>query len=212
MDLVVINIGNLPYAEYSLPYIKKLCDYNQINLHIIDRDPERNVRKAHPSWVKTIAHDIYDSDFIITWDLDLCPTKLYDLKQYFDITRLNLGYDRAYEFDNWMYNGKFKYNCGLIGIPKSYAPALKDLYDRFSAENIYPSWEQYHINDYIFDNNIEINLLPSALNCMYFEKMPEEFLNIHYTNMWLIPTEGHRCSYMEKHALKYAGAFKRSQA
>lgn len=203
MDVAVINIGSCDYANYSIPLIRKLCDYNNVNFHVISKDISQNVCNAHPSWLKAFLHDEIDSDFIIAWDADLIPTCYYHFEEYFDKTRLNLGYDAAYSRHNWDYNGKFKYNCGLIGIPKEFSVIFKGLYDKHAAANLYPSWEQYHVNDYIHDNNIEINLLPDVLNYMYDgEIIASNVLNIHY-NMWLIRSELERLELIKDHCLNH---------
>lgn len=183
MKLVAINVGNLGYGKYSIPFIEKLCKKNNIEFICLDQDIKLNCYKLHPSWLKLFLHELYEDDFIISWDLDLVPCQMYDLKEYFDLNKINLSYDSSYIYDGNKFNGKFKYNCGLIGIPKSYSETLINIYLNMGLNSRYPSYEQYHVNDWIYDNNIEINLLPEKLNCMRRKDrdFPEDTLNKHYT-------------------------------
>lgn len=198
MKLLTINIGNLSYAKYSIPFIKKLCDTNDIEFVCLNEDIKQNSYKIHPSWLKLFSHDLYEDDFIIWWDLDLIPCRMYNLREYFDVTKLNFSYDSSYIADNFVFNGKFKYNCGLAGVPKSYSEQLKNIYFKNGDNATYPSYEQYYVNDWIYDNNIEINLLPEKLNCMkrHITVFPEDTLNMHYSHH-----ERHRL--IQEHYNKY---------
>ena len=178
MTIFVINVGDTEYSQYSIPLIQKLAEYNNINLFVLDRDIKLNINKAHPSWLKLFCHDIIDDDFILTWDLDLVPTRLYDLP-IMNKTMINMCYDISY-INNIPFNYKFKYNCGLIGISKSYSNFCKEIY-RQSASSKLPSYEQYHFNNSLYDNSVEINLLPQTLNNMYSGIIDHDSLNIHYT-------------------------------
>lgn len=185
MKLVTINVGDVQYAKYSLPFIEKICEFNNIEFVCLTKNLPQNHYNLHPSWLKLFLHDLFDDEFIISWDLDLVPCKLYNLKQYFDITKLNFVCDSSYLYDNHSFNGKFKYNCGLIGIPKSYSYDLKAIYSSNGHNSSYPSYEQYHVNDWIHDNYIEVNTMPEKLNCMKRNDrdFPEDVLNKHYTYM-----------------------------
>jgi hypothetical protein len=200
MKLLTINVGDLEYAKYSTPFIKKLCDYNNIDFFCIDKDPHQNKYGSHPSWIKLFAHDLYDDDFIICWDLDLVPRRLYDLKKYFNVDQMNFSHDTAHLKEGFTFNGKFKYNCGLMGIPKSFSKELKNIYLNNGMKSDYPSYEQYHVNDWIFDNNIAINLIPEKLNRMarFYDNdvLPEDTLNIHYSH-------NNRSELIKKHYEEY---------
>lgn len=183
MKLVAINVGDVQYAQYSLPFIEKICKKNDIDFVCLTKNLSQNCYNLHPSWLKLFLHDLFDDEFIISWDLDLVPCKLYDLKQYFDTTKLNFVYDSSYIYDNHSFNGKFKYNCGLIGIPKKHAEQLKSIYTSKGLNSLYPSYEQYHVNDWIYDNDIPVHIMPEKLNCMKRNDrdFPEDTLNKHYT-------------------------------
>lgn len=207
MTVLVIDVGETFYGKYSLPIIKKLCEHNDVDLYILKNNIPQNIYKLHPSWLKLFAFDLIDDDFIISWDLDLLPTKLYNFKKYFNKEVWNFCYDPSYKNLNFTFNGKFKYNCGLMGIPKQYSDELKTLYTQKGSNSSYPSYEQYHINDKIFDENLKVNLLDYRLNTLFDgnENFSDDVFNIHYT--WKINSNQHRVELIEKHFNKYKNNF-----
>jgi len=207
MTIFVINIGDTKYSDYSLKFIEKFCDFNNVNLYVLDRNISQNIYNLHPSWLKLFAFDFVKDDFIISWDLDLIPTKLYKLDNTFNTKLLNFCYDRSYETQGFTFNGKFKYNCGLMGIPETYSDLFKKIYIDKGMNTKYPSYEQYHINDWVHDNKINVNLLDSNLNYMFegHENFAFDILNIHYT--WKIKSNEHRVELIKKHFLKYKNNF-----
>jgi len=199
MTIFCINIGNLDYCKYSIFFIEKLCLYNNINFFILNNNSKYNKYNVHPSWLKLFCHTLVEDDFILCWDLDLLPTKLFDIHKFLDTKNINLAYDQAYIRDNFTFNNKFKYNCGLLGIPKTYQREIENIY--YKAKNSsYPSYEQYHVNDWIFDNNILIHNLDTKLNMMYdgtcIDKNNINY-NIHYT--WKITSSKHKYDLIINH-------------
>ena len=93
MTIFVINIGNPGYSQYTLPLIEKLCKFNNVNLYVLDKDIPQNTNKLHSSWLKLFCHDLIDDDFIVCWDLDLVPTKLYNMKNLFVYDKINFCHD-----------------------------------------------------------------------------------------------------------------------
>ena len=90
MTIFLINIGNTVYDKYTLPLIEKLCDFNNINLFILEQNISQNIYGLHPSWLKLFCHRLVNDDFILCWDLDLVPTKLYNLEKMFNKELLNM--------------------------------------------------------------------------------------------------------------------------
>ena len=198
MEILVINIGSVDYSKYSLPFIQALCDYNSVKLTVLTEDIPHNVYKLHPSWLKVFCHDVCDDEFVVAWDLDLVPTCLYKFDNLFDESKLNMVKDGAHTKGGFTFNGKFRYNCGLIGVPRSYSKTLKWIYDTKGINPTYPSWEQYYINDYLYDENVDVNELNEDLNYMYDgNPIPDSCLNIHYT--WLIKSASHRSELIYEH-------------
>lgn len=207
MTIFVINVGDTKYSKHSLPIIEKFCEFNGINLFVLTKNIPQNVYNLHPSWLKLFSHQLVDDDFILCWDLDLVPTKLYKIEDMLDKTKLNFCYDAAYIRQNFTFNGKFKYNCGLIGIPKSYSNFMENVYHKYGRIANYPSYEQYYVNDEIFDNNIIPNLLDSNLNYMFDgnENLNDNVLNAHYT--WKINSNEHRVELIKNHYNKFYNNF-----
>lgn len=207
MTIFVVNIGNEGYGQYTIPIIKKLCDYNNVNLFVLDKNINQNIYNLHPSWLKLFCFDFVDDDFIITWDLDLVPLKLYDFKKFFELDKFNLANDSSYLIENFNFNGKFKYNCGLMGIPKKYDSLLKSIYLEKGKNSYYPSMEQYHVNDTIFDEKLPVNLLDHKLNTLFNgdENINENIYNMHYT--WKIGSLEHKIELIKKHLHKYGNNF-----
>jgi len=196
MTLFVINVGDVDYGKITLPIIEKLCDFNNINIYVLDRNLKQNKFNLHPSWLKLFCHDIINDDFIISWDLDLVPLKTYDLKSLFNKGYLNLCQDTSIIFSNQKFNHKFKYNCGLIGVPKIYQDTLNEIYNKFGKYSTYPSFEQYYFNDYIFDYNIRINEIDYKYNYLFKDDLNyNDIFNLHFT--WNVPSEN-KINFIEK--------------
>lgn len=206
MTLFVINIGETVYSRYSLPLIKNLCEYNGVNLFILDKDIPQNTKKLHPSWLKLFCHDLVDDDFIVCWDLDLIPKTKHIFVNDFNKEKLNFCIDWSLIKSNERFNHKFNFNCGLIGIPKTYSDFFKNIYYEIETP-IYPSYEQYYVNDKIYDHNIEVHKLSGNLNYFYdgTSLYDEEVKNIHYT--WKINSNNHRIQLIKDHYEKYQKNF-----
>jgi hypothetical protein len=199
MTIFTIDIGTT-YGKYSLPILKQFCEHNQIKLHVQTEDTPLNIHKLHPSWLKCFCHDIVDDDFILCWDLDLLPTHNYIIHSYIDTSKINLAFDLGFWRGISYFNKNFKYNCGLIGIPKSESDFFKNVYRHHNQDYKYPSYEQYYINDAIADQNKQIHNLPLMLNYLYegdrcLER--KDVLNFHYT--WRINSEEHRNELVRQH-------------
>jgi hypothetical protein len=169
MLIVVFNIGNLSYSE---PAIEILSDYfNKYNLkyEIVTDVSKFNVKNAHPSWMKMLSYKMFpDNDFIFNWDLDLLPlNSTPNIEDYTDFSKLNMCYDSSVVLGYEVYNPKtFKYNGGLIGVPKSLGKWCENIYNQY-APGTYPSYEQYYLNDEICKDHIDVNRLPDKLNTLY---------------------------------------------
>lgn len=199
MTIFTIDIGT-EYGEHSLPILQEFCEYNKIGLHVQKQDSYLNVHKLHPSWLKCFAHDIVDDDFILCWDLDLMPTRKYDIHNFLDTSKINLAFDLGFWKGISYFNKNFKYNCGLIGIPKSEAEFFRNVYRYHNQDFRYPSYEQYYVNDAIAAENKPVHVLPVELNYLYEGDRclsNDNVLNFHYT--WRINNEEHRTELVKNH-------------
>lgn len=204
MTIFVIDI-DCEYSKYSIPVIQNFCSFNKVNLFILKSNIKQNIYGKHPSWLKLFSHDLVNDDFILCWDLDLLPIKNFKL-DFLDLAKINLAHDSGFLKDGFTFNGKFKYNCGLIGIPKKYSDLFKNIYFNQAANSNYPSYEQYHINDLIHDKSIDINLIDNKYNYLFDgNSIPDEVQSIHYT--WKINSQNHRVDLIKAHFEKYMKIF-----
>lgn len=170
--VAIIAIGDIFYAEDSLKLFKDYFTYHGIEYHIITEPPlEVMERSAHPAWVKLLPHRILPGyDCILVWDLDLLPrSREVNILEHFDVKKLCMAWDTgarlAYEQGKYIYVPSFRYNSGLMAIPKEYAPFIEGVFDKF-APGIIESYEQYYLNASIVEADIEIHELPDDLNML----------------------------------------------
>jgi hypothetical protein len=178
---MVLAVGDIFYKDDAKEVLSHYFKRHNIPHVFIEMYPaELNPKNAHPSWLKLICHKILPGyDAIICWDLDLLPRDpdirvMHD----FNLNSLCLGFDS--NAGPLPFCPKFKYNGGLICIPKSFSKIMEYLYD-VCAPGVLPSWEQYYLNNMIADNNIHVHELPNDMNTLITAK---EFNNArlkHYT-------------------------------
>jgi hypothetical protein len=131
-------------------------------------------------------------------DLDLLP-KNPDVEfiHEFNMSKLSMCLDTGIRHTNNISDiPNFRYNCGLIGIPKTMAPFIEGVFEKH-APGIYPSMEQYHFNDEIVEQGIDVHELPDDLNCIFLFKESKNARFIHYT------MRNDAKDFVEPHAEKY---------
>lgn len=189
MTALVINVGNVPYAEDSLAVLRDFFEWNEIPLVVVDQDLPQNYHRAHPSWLKMFCHELIDDDFILCWDLDLLPDHRYNVREAFSVrndTKFHIGIEMGllYGFGMDRFGPSFKYNCGLMGVPKSFGPVFRYIYDHYGHNPLgREAWEQLYVNDYLVHNQTDIQIFKPEYNCSISPR--REFLpyvkNKHYT-------------------------------
>jgi hypothetical protein len=186
--VMVIAIGDIfwkaPAKEVLVHYFEKY----EIPYVFIEEDPVKlNPKGVAPSWLKMICHRILpDYDAIICWDLDLLPAspdiRVMDM---FDMTKICLAKDclamrMAANKTVLPYCPEFKYNGGLICIPKPLKNFTEVLFDKFAPGTL-PWWEQCYLNNIIGAFKLPVHELPSDINIFYtFEGFDAARLQ-HYT-------------------------------
>jgi hypothetical protein len=167
---MILNVGDVSYASYSKQVLDDYFHRHAIEHHYITNAPlELDMKNAHPSWWKLLAHKILPGyDFIICWDLDLLPrTPFVKVLQDFDTSALNLAWDyTALMAPKTKFLPSFKYNGGLIGIPSSASSFLEGVFEKH-APGTYPSYEQYYLNEELESQNYPVHELPKDLNIFY---------------------------------------------
>jgi len=184
--IMVLSIGNIDYKIYSKPILIDYFESCNIEYKFIEDLPKNiDTRNAHPSWFKLLAHKILPGyDFIICWDLDLLPkNKNVKVLDDFNFNKICMVWDTSLRVNpNNKFSPNFKYNGGLIGIPKFYSTFTENVFGKF-APNLYnwPSYEQYYLNEYIFQQKIDIHELPDDINYLYSCPLFNDARLQHYT-------------------------------
>lgn len=168
MLVVVFNVGQVAYAAPALEVLRDYFNKHGLMYTIVTDLGKFNVKNAHPSWMKLLAHDMFPgNDFILNWDLDLLPIKsAHSIEAVLDKSKLNLAMDSSLIAGYPGYCASFKYNGGLLGIPAALAEWCKSIY-MAKAPGTAPSYEQYYLNDAIAAGHIQVNRLPDEVNTLY---------------------------------------------
>ena len=183
--IMVLAIGDIFYKADAKEVLVHYFEKHEIPYVFIEEMPE-NPKKAHPSWLKLICHRILPGyDTIICWDLDLLPENPdVNVIQDFDMRKLCLAVDshaKHYPNDTILpFCPEFKYNGGLFCIPKEFRDFTENIYDSFAPGN-FPSYEQYYLNNMIFENEMDIHVLPEDVNVLYGSPDFKDARLKHYT-------------------------------
>ena len=167
--------------EVAMNYFKK----HNIETFVL----EKNDFGVDPSWLKLKCFDYVDDDFILCWDIDLlprrsCPSIVGDL----NFSKINLVVDSI------LYTKSatippiapyHRYNCGLMGIPKTYRPLLERVFLEAKTSKL-PSYEQYPMNLELSNNQYrDVHELDKTWNCIFHFPGKDSFMSsakaIHYT-------------------------------
>lgn len=179
--VVIFAYGDIFYALDSKRVLEDYFRFHGIPYYFITEKPlSFDTKEAHPSWWKLKVHSIVRGyDFIITWDLDLLPRNRHaKVIQEFDMTKICMVRDSSVSDTE---DGFFKYNGGLIGIPKTYQSFMENIFDTH-APGVLADYEQYYLNNELFQNNMKIHELPRKLNGLYSTRYFPDALLQHYTH------------------------------
>lgn len=190
MKVFLINIPTPEMEESYGQCYEVLEDY--FKRHNIDTFVLRNNDfGVDPSWLKLKCFDYVQDDFIICWDMDLLPRKSTEnVSNYMDHVKINLVRDTN------LITGAvaphpaapyFRYNCGLIGIPRIYRPMLEKVFLEAKTSTL-PSYEQYPLNHELSKNGFaDVHELDKTWNCIFHLPGPQSFMSqaklIHYTGL-----------------------------
>lgn len=167
--------------QYAWPVIKKYFKDNGHDVHLIRRTPYDTVVQ-HPSWLWLKCHELLPNyDYILTWNLDILPVIFND-----DIFKnLDMSLLGAVVEDPSMHGmfPHFKYNCGMVGVPKAYAEFCSEVYTKWmSNPKDWPSYEQYYVNMEIGERKIPVHEVPKKYAWYYNSPNYETATCWHYTN------------------------------
>lgn len=177
LDLLVLNVGHVDYANDALPVLEHYAAAHGYRLHVWT---EPRFPHLHPSWYKMACHDLIDSDFILCWDLDLLPLRDAEpIHPHLDRAKFNLAVDELVRVNGP--RGDFpslRYNCGLIGVPRSERDFCAAVFTRAAEPNPLPWYEQVYFNDAVVANGKDVHVIPTKFNAKIGAVGAA---NVHYT-------------------------------
>lgn len=214
MTALVVKVGECSELNKCLDVIVDYFEKCKIKYHI---HTEKSYN-LHPSWYKLKAFDFIEDDFVLSWDLDLLPKKNAEsILPFLNFSKINLALDTAVILKNLNFLNEqkhFRYNCGLMGIPKTYRNFCNYIFE-FSKDKTpslqFPNpspTEQDIINEMLYLNNFsDVHEIDPKFNTLYYTE-PKNFKNIisskciHYTSYFL-QDNPMRKVLIEKHCNNY---------
>jgi len=140
---------------------------------------KENKHRVKPSWLKLKCFDYIDDDFVLCWDMDLLPKKnCPSIYNSLDFDKINLAVDSSIILRNrGLFVPSFRYNCGLMGIPRKYKDAMDIVFMSYT-DSKWPSYEQYHINEFLAKNNYkDVHELDKSWNCLFhLPTVPNQYI------------------------------------
>lgn len=127
---------------------------------------DRINQRVPPSWYKLLCHKLCKSPFIVCCDLDIfIMPSAPPIHEVIQPDMINICKDGSNPNSNLIKRFPFfKYNCGLIGIPKTSQNFMENIYRKNAMTGKWPTWEQMYVNQALI--NKPINLLPKRWNYM----------------------------------------------
>jgi hypothetical protein len=161
----VIDVGENDYSRFTLPFIRKYCKKYNYKLFVLK---ERIDQHVHPSWYKLLCHKICKAQFIVCCDLDIfIMPSAPPIHKEIQENVLNICEDALAPHTHLIKKFPFfKYNCGLMGIPKTSQTFMEKIYDSYAVTGTWPCWEQMYVNQAII--NKPLNILNNKWNCMIY--------------------------------------------
>lgn len=149
-------------GRQCIEIIKYYLKLHNQELLIIDKKPNYSMQNILWTWL--LMHKVFPGyDFLIHWDLDILPNNLdgedSDIFKYFDMTKINA---MQHEDGSHSIYKHYKYNGGIVGVPKEYDSFLFEVFNKWSSNpKNWPSGEQYYLNMEIGEHKIEVNNIPA---------------------------------------------------
>lgn len=187
--VMILSIGDIFYKKYSKPILTDYFEIQKVKYFFIENIPDmfdKNFKNVHPSWYKLLCHKILPGyDFILCWDLDLLPTnRQVTFIENIDKNNFCATWDTSLKFfPKSKFTENFKYNGGLIGVPKKLADFTETVFLEYSFDPYnWPSWEQYYLNEELASKKITVCELPDDLNYLYSYRLFNIAKIKHYTS------------------------------
>lgn len=186
--VVIINIGNLEYADLSIRYNQAYYDHFGIDLKIITQHHKETVGTS-PCWIKSLIYDLLpEYDFLLLQDLDIIPVSLkYNIFDFLNFDKLNFATDctrlnvSSYFKDNGHF---FRWNAGLFAYSKSCKDFFRTIFN-FGIKDPDETglFDQYYINDFIYSKDKTVHEIPIMFNTFFNPDIDYNKLSfVHYTS------------------------------
>ena len=199
----VMMTGNHQYYRYSQRAIDRYYAPLGISVHYQREMPEE-LKGLSYCWGRYHAHRVIDADVIISQDADILPcSTAYDIREHISGEKFSMPLDPYAPVlqDNESLRFKnFKYNAGLMFIPKSFQPMMElCVYEYARPGTDAKKWDdagdQYCINDFVARHNIDVDVIPSQFDTFWTPGMDYSKLAfVHYTGQ--VPSGGHKHEYI----------------
>jgi hypothetical protein len=168
--VVIINVGDLGYADLALKAQRKYYAHFNIPLEVLERHhPETGA--TSPSWIRCLIHEMYEADFILVHGLDMLPCNLkYDIRDFLDVWHVNLAVDCTMigadpEKHHYPH---FRYNADMLGYPRDMMGFFRGVWEDYHDDPFYKdTFEQYCMNKELFDQRVYVNEIPNLFNRFY---------------------------------------------
>lgn len=167
---VCTAVGEIDYAEYTIPFIKSYCNKYNYDFFIVDKNPY----DCPPSWLGLIPYDLVDDgsyDLMISIDADFMPTRYAPpLHQFCHPEKISVALDMSIYIFSINFDKNHFFNAGLIAIPRDFKNCLYDIFSNNHKDALLEReflWEQPYFNNWALKNRNKINILSEDWN--YFD-------------------------------------------
>lgn len=191
--VVVLAVGydetpeRAEYKKVASGSIKKYYDHFGIPCEVMHENHPAAVNTS-PSMARLLLFDLYPkADFILAQGLDMLPCNYrYNIQDFLcgDVVNMAVDCTRAGQYPKPCSFPNFKYNADLLGYPKALAPFMKRVFIAALEDKLgYSAFEQYYLNDMLWNEQIYVNDLPIIFNKFYSDNFDyEHTVFCHYTN------------------------------
>lgn len=153
------------HGDMCLEVIRAYLNRHGREVLVLDKNPEIEVR--HNSWLWLLGHQIFPGyDYLLYWNLDILPNRFdVDIFDCLDLEKVAACRESDGNSTTFPH---YRYNCGLVGMPKRYHELFCDIYKKWKDDpKGWPSWEQYYVNLEWGEQKIDVQEIPKKFNMMH---------------------------------------------
>jgi len=191
--VVVLAVGydetpeRVEYKRVASTSIKKYYNHFGIPCEVMEKN-HPDAAGTSPSMARLLLFDLYpQADFILAQGLDMLPCNYrYNIQDFLcgDVVNMAVDCTRAGVYPRPCSFPNFKYNADLLGYPKSLAPFMRRVFTASLEDKLgYSNFEQYYLNDMLWNEQVYVNDLPTIFNKFYSNNFDyDRTAFCHYTN------------------------------